>query len=324
MNGPLLNTPYDEQLEMWREIDFSVVRPEEISFVREYKHSPPEGVSFKILGELSVKDNWQDKSLIQCNICNRKKKFKLEGYVTTFDDGWWYVVGPDCGGENFVNRFASEKRIYDKMILTQIADDRINIFIQTHQDNIKKNTRAKTIIESAFKLRASVKKGQPELFSKLVTAIKTGSNLTYADWSDTEFSYISRQFHTLRVPQIFAGHFTLIEDHKNLMQEFQSRFEFTFNDEVFSCNVTNDVEMRKFSDLIARWGRHLENTEKLRERMEANLMFDLNKIGEWASLTGILDYNPITIISNTSVEISKHDLTAKKGEPVDLTAVFNQ
>jgi hypothetical protein len=36
------------------------------------------------------------------------------GYVAAYDDGWWYVVGPDCGGEEFFGRFTTALHRYTR------------------------------------------------------------------------------------------------------------------------------------------------------------------------------------------------------------------
>lgn len=122
MNGPFFGTHIGVQRSACRAWLDGNNRPDSHPAVRPHSVSPPRDGAFEILSRLWVNRNWADTSKIHCNLCNTSRKFSSGGYLASYDDGWWYVVGPDCGGEEFFGRFNTAKHRYDREEAERVAE----------------------------------------------------------------------------------------------------------------------------------------------------------------------------------------------------------
>lgn len=112
--GPYFGVSLDEQAAECRKWLDDNNRPDCHPAVRHHTIGPPKEGSFEILARVWVNRHWSDTSKIHCNLCNTIRKFVSGGYVAAYDDGWWYVVGPNCGGEEFFGRFTTALHRYTR------------------------------------------------------------------------------------------------------------------------------------------------------------------------------------------------------------------
>lgn len=114
-DGPYKGVPLERQLADWRKWPQSERRPEEHPAVTPYHIKPPHDPDVEILADIIIHKTWADRSLVQCNVCMREHKFGTRsGYLASFSDGWWYVVGPDCGDATFQGHLARASNVRKK------------------------------------------------------------------------------------------------------------------------------------------------------------------------------------------------------------------
>lgn len=126
--GPFFGVPIERQEAQCRAWLDANNRADRHMAVRPHTISPPQDGAFNILARVSVSGLWDDKSKIQCNLCNNIRKFKTRGYVASYEDGWWYIVGPDCGGEEFFGRFNTALHQHNRREAERLAEgDLLNL-----------------------------------------------------------------------------------------------------------------------------------------------------------------------------------------------------
>lgn len=155
-------------------------RPDRHAAVRPHTVSPPEHAAFSILARVSVSNLWEDKTNIQCNLCNNSRKFVTRGYVATYEDGFWYIVGPDCGGEEFFGRFNTALHEHNRREAERLAEgDLLNLLNslgawQVFYANLK------DAVECADAANQALSTYHPELFRRLEEARRRdGQVFTY-------------------------------------------------------------------------------------------------------------------------------------------------
>lgn len=168
--GPFFGAPLAEQEAECRAWLDANNRPDRHNAVRAHTVSPPQNGRFQILARVSVSKFWDDRSNIQCNLCNVSRKFVTRGYVASYDDGWWYVVGPDCGGEEFLGRFNTALHAHNRREAERLAEGDLQNLLnslgawQVFYSSLK---GAVACVEEAVQTLESY---EPELFGQLQDA----------------------------------------------------------------------------------------------------------------------------------------------------------
>lgn len=304
MSGPNKNLPPAKQRALWKQIDFTKVRPEDSGQVNHYKIRPPKDEKFIILGEVSVSKDWTDQSYIQCNICNRKNQFKNEGYIASFIDGWWYVVGPDCGDETFQKSFVLKMNEYSQERILEIANKTVSSFIENYKVNRQIEQSNEKYIKGIFEFRNLVKSRFPTLHSQLVNATKTGGELKITKVS--QYSVREKKFYNIKLVEMFETPFGLIDQIKKNQKDLCSQFEFRFIPSQFQCPVLESRNMASFSKLINDRKSNFEQLDDFKTRVKKSLFVDFQKIGEWARRNNILDFDPFKVKGNSIMVFPKN------------------
>lgn len=167
--GPRYGKDFGQQLIEWRAWPSSR-RPEEHPAVAPHTQEPPD-LDFEILGEVSVHGTWTDKAKIQCNVCGTQRKFINKGYIACYADGWWYIVGPQCGSETHKGRVNTKINAHLLREAEFNADESLRRFME---DRLEWRAYLEAIEKATMTVYAVWKymKVQDRFYEGLCTAIR--------------------------------------------------------------------------------------------------------------------------------------------------------
>ena len=100
--GPFAGKSWDEQTAECMRWLADGNRPDAHKAVRPHTDKLPD--DFEPMTPVSVQKGWPDTTFIHCNACGNAAKFRDNGHVATAGNGWWYIVGPECGSPEHTAR----------------------------------------------------------------------------------------------------------------------------------------------------------------------------------------------------------------------------
>ena len=124
-------------------------RPDGHPAVRPKEISPPNDKDPEILGRLAVRKSFAHQARFHCNACNTAKKFRENGYLAIYGDGWWYLIGPDCGDDNHRTRSTRAIRAYERAEAEALASGHLKVFLDSFEDAV-------TYFKAAVRLRSEL------------------------------------------------------------------------------------------------------------------------------------------------------------------------
>ena len=175
--GPYMGVSLAEQIADWRRWQQSGQRPELHAAVRRYDVPPPEKMPFSVLGRISVNDKWEDQGRIQCNVCKVEHKFITDGYMASYDDGYWYVIGPVCGSDEHQQAVARAIREHRDREAEQIAEGIISNVLTNYAEWRDYYYQLRQAVETVFEYHNRFRKIAPNTFRALSDIRKSGGAL---------------------------------------------------------------------------------------------------------------------------------------------------
>lgn len=208
--GPMYGVPLDEQKLCWEERPKDS-RPESHPAVAPFTQRPTAGVEFEILGSVEINKTWQDQSLIQCNICRRQHKFGVKaGFVASYDDGWWYIVGPQCGGEDYSRSFSRAFNRHRRARADALATEDMRRFLSHRSEWLSYLSAFRDPVDEAHRLWTYFNTNEPDVFMQLKNAAKNGGSMRLSvdtgkrdRWGDPVYSDV--KYGVMKGGAIFAS-----------------------------------------------------------------------------------------------------------------------
>ena len=176
--GPFVGVSYADQRTEFAKWVKSGKRADHHAAVRPPEVSTPLSDEIVIIGEVELRQSYEDKSSwFHCNACNTKAKFKNGGFCAAVGDGYWYIVGPDCGNEEYQRLLNRGLLQYSAELTKTSLEQRIGKFHARFHDWVRGYELAGGAAREAMQLRQEMWKVE-RFRSDMVSARKNGGRLT--------------------------------------------------------------------------------------------------------------------------------------------------
>ena len=174
--GPYSDVPIDQIEVELKQFLASGGRPEQHPHVRSYHLGVPEG-GFDVVCSVEVASSWSNKEKISCSACRTAKKFTSGGYILRHENGYLYAVGPVCGQADYKIRRKDALSNYHVRQRRRELELELSEFLYRFCELKEKFIHYKTCLNDAFRLRAAIKRENPEFFRCLKEAASSGGRL---------------------------------------------------------------------------------------------------------------------------------------------------
>lgn len=275
---PLYGLSESEVLSRSADIGLTVTRPEDLTEIATYTISPPENTIPLIIAAAEVRDDWDDKQRLQCNVCNHEHKFISGGYYAYYGDGYIYVVGPVCGREDQRRDISHGLKAYEQRIQREIADDKVRSLLDNIEDYRDRTSQALMFGQFARKVSQIVKDGMSdEKRQAFRNALESGTS-TLPSWQN----HTGRSpTHTISCAHVFLPNPGKKNEIRMTTNALDQSFGFRFSDSNPTANFSAE-NVRMLSDLIHQLDDALEAVEARKNKVRLNLYTDLTKINAWS------------------------------------------
>ena len=187
--GPMIAVPIAEQRKIFDSWVRSGRRPDMHPNVLPASFPPPNSEEIEIVGEVSLRNEYQDSvSYFHCNVCGVERKFKNDGFCSTYGDGHWYLVGPDCGSEHHRRALSIGVLHFSAALAETDAERRIGKFYAHFDRWAAIATDAQEIAKEQLEARKQLDLLKP-LMDELGSARKVGGKLEIELFATAEDDY---------------------------------------------------------------------------------------------------------------------------------------
>lgn len=179
LDGPFLGFSYAEQRTEFVNWVKAGNRPDQHPAVLPAEIPPPDSKEIAIIGEVALHSSFEDRtSWFHCNACGCKEKFKGGGFCASVGDGFWYLVGPDCGSEEHQRLLNRGLLQYNAEQANASIEQRVGKFHSRFRDWKRVLDLGDSAAREAMSFRKAIK--QIERFNHdMVTSRKGGGKLDF-------------------------------------------------------------------------------------------------------------------------------------------------